>query len=86
MFIVFICNVCTSRMVYGPGKFPLKNPKFKYGNGDGTVNARSLVGCTYWTSMQKENVFHQVFPNADHMSILRDERVMDYISQLMEKL
>ncbi|XP_022160151.1 group XV phospholipase A2-like isoform X1 [Myzus persicae] len=74
------------RMIFGPGKFPLKYPKLQYGNGDGTVNSRSLEGCSYWSTMQKQKVFHQVFPNADHMTILRDERVMDYISQLMEKL
>lgn len=74
------------KMIFGPGKFPLEYPKIQYGNGDGTVNSRSLEGCNYWASMQKQKVFHQVFPNADHMTILKDERVMDYIAQLMEKL
>jgi len=85
---LFFFNIYLScfRMIYGPGKFPLKYPKLQYGNGDGTVNSRSLEGCNYWSSMQKQKVFHQVFPNADHMTILRDERVMDYIAQLMEKL
>lgn len=73
-------------MIFGPGHFPLKYPKLQYGNGDGTVNSRSLEGCVHWTAMQKQKVYHQVFPNADHMKILRDERVMDYIAQLMEKL
>lgn len=73
-------------MIFGPNTFPLKYPKLIYGNGDGTVNSRSLEGCNYWSKMQNQKVFHQVFPNADHMAILRDERVMDYISQLMEKL
>lgn len=73
-------------MIFPAGGFPLKYPKLQYGNGDGTVNSRSLQGCVHWTSMQKQKVFHQVFPNADHMKILRDERVMDYIAQLMEKL
>ncbi|XP_050425580.1 phospholipase A2 group XV-like [Adelges cooleyi] len=74
------------KLVYGPGKFPDKYPDIKYGNGDGTVNMRSLEGCVYWATMQKQKVYHQVFPGADHMTILHDERVMDYISQLMEKL
>lgn len=73
-------------MIYGPGQFPQKYPKLVYGDGDGTVNKRSLEGCIYWSSLQKQKVFHQVFPKADHMTILRDERVMDYISQLMKKL
>ncbi|VVC25828.1 Lecithin:cholesterol/phospholipid:diacylglycerol acyltransferase,Alpha/Beta hydrolase fold [Cinara cedri] len=74
------------KMIYGPNQFPYKYPKLVYGNGDGTVNLRSLEGCNYWRSMQKQKVFHQVFPNADHMTILRDERVMDYIAQLLKKL
>lgn len=73
-------------MIFEPGKYPFKNPKFQYGNGDGTVNIRSLLGCIHWSTMQKQKVFHQIFPNADHMTILRDDRVMDYISQLMDKL
>jgi len=73
-------------MIFKAGKFPLKYPKLEYGNGDGTVNSRSLEGCVRWADMQKQKVVHQVFPNADHMTILRDERVMDYIAQLMEKL
>lgn len=88
---MFLQNICIyyfyfSRMIYGAKSFPLKYPKLQYGNGDGTVNSKSLEACNYWSTMQKEKVFHQVFPNADHMTILRDERVMDYIAQLMEKL
>ncbi|XP_050529312.1 phospholipase A2 group XV-like isoform X2 [Daktulosphaira vitifoliae] len=74
------------KMIYGPGNFPNKYPSIQYGDGDGTVNLRSLQGCSLWSTMQKQKVYHQVFPNADHMSILRDERVMDYIVQLMDKL
>jgi len=73
-------------MVYEAGKFPQKYPKLLYGNGDGTVNSRSLEGCIHWTKMQKQKVIHQAFPNVDHMTILKDERVLDYIAQLMEKL
>lgn len=70
-------------MKFGPGRF--KDPKIDYGDGDGTVNIRSLMGCTKWATTQTQDVYHQVFSDADHMKILRDERVLEYIVQLMER-
>ena len=39
----------TERLVYGQGEFPGSDPsQILKGDGDGTVNMRSLLGCTRW--------------------------------------
>ncbi|KAJ8867356.1 hypothetical protein PR048_031157 [Dryococelus australis] len=73
------------RLVFGKGKFPDGYPSFVYGDGDGTVNNRSLEGCVQWRNAQPQRIYHQAFPNANHMSILRDDRVVAYISALVHK-
>jgi lysophospholipase-3 len=74
------------RLIYKPQTFPDGYPGFLYGDGDGTVNKRSLEGCLNWQGKQKKNVYHQTFSSLDHMSILRDERVLTYIETLVTKL
>ncbi|KAK7861832.1 hypothetical protein R5R35_000592 [Gryllus longicercus] len=74
------------RLVYKPGKFPDGYPNFIFGDGDGTVNKRSLEACMHWESQQKQRIYHQTFPNVDHMEILRNENVLEYITTLMKKL
>lgn len=57
-------------------------PSLTYGDGDGTVNMRSLVGCTYWqntTPQHNATVYHQAFPNVEHYNLLGDNRVINYI-------
>ncbi|XP_054282894.1 phospholipase A2 group XV-like [Macrosteles quadrilineatus] len=76
-------NVQTvERLVYKKGKFPEGSPSFVFGDGDGTVNKRSLEGCLHWKGNQKQPVYHQTFPNMDHMDVLSDDRIIDYISKL----
>jgi lysophospholipase-3 len=85
--------------------FPLK-PQLVFGNGDGTVNIRSLRGCLRWAegdprllkrrkSLGKENgrrkkkkqknspVYHVEFPGVDHMTILKDSQVINYIRRIV---
>lgn len=40
------------------------------GDGDGTVNVRSLSACTKWAIEQKQAVYVRSFPNRDHMAVL----------------
>lgn len=68
------------RLVYKPGKFPDGYPGFIFGDGDGTVNQRSLEGCLHWDGKQKQKIYHQTFPNMDHMAILGDDRIINYIT------
>ncbi|XP_046990636.1 phospholipase A2 group XV-like [Schistocerca americana] len=74
------------RLVYKPGGFPSAYPDFLYGDGDGTVNKRSLEGCLHWQGKQKQKVYHQTFPGVDHMNVLRDIRVLGYLKSLLNKL
>ncbi|CAH0389323.1 unnamed protein product [Bemisia tabaci] len=74
------------KMIYKKGKWPGGYPTFSFGDGDGTVNKRSLEGCVYWTGKQKQKVYHQVFPKVDHMDILQDKNVVSYIQNLLVKL
>ncbi|KAJ6634693.1 Phospholipase A2 group XV [Pseudolycoriella hygida] len=57
-------------------------PTITYGDGDGTVNLRSLLGCTYWrntSAQEKHSVYQQAFPNVEHYNLLGDSRVINYI-------
>lgn len=52
------------------------------GDGDGTVNARSLQACTRWIGMREQlrkNISTLSVPGVDHLGILRDSRVVEYI-------
>lgn len=54
-------------------------PILTYGDGDGTVNHRSLSSCAKWFDQQQKLVSVIEIPNADHMSILNHANVMEYI-------
>lgn len=58
-------------------------PTLAMGDGDGTVNRRSLEACQYWNGQQKQPVHLQAFPGADHMQILANLAVMDRIVKVL---
>jgi len=70
--------------------FPSYEPTLIKGDGDGTVNIRSLEGCLRWKKLQNQPVHHKVFEKVDHLSMLRlDEpakHIADIVSQLNEEL
>lgn len=70
-------------LIFGEGEFPDVYPKVQPGDGDGTVNLRSLLGCLSWQGNQKEPVYHQVIDKAEHMAILQDETVRKYIMDVV---
>lgn len=58
------------------------NPDINYGNGDGEINYRSLVGCTKWenTPEQGNHKIHQKdFPGLNHVNILDNPATLNYI-------
>ena len=69
------------KLVYNKGKFPDSQPHVDYGNGDGTVNLKSLQACLQWQGKQTQNVYYQNFTKSDHMLIMSDPRVIQYIKQ-----
>lgn len=62
------------------------SPTLVSGDGDGTVNARSLKACEKWanTAQQHEKKIHSIeIPGADHMGILSDKRVVEYVLKVL---
>lgn len=60
-----------------------KQPTISYGDGDGTVNSRSLQGCLMWQGKQKSKVYYQQFKNVDHMGILTNKQALNYIKTVL---
>ena len=58
------------------------------GEGDGTVNVRSLAACTKWEKEMsgRHKLQHHVFNNTDHLQILRDEAPSEYVKVLISNL
>lgn len=70
-------------MYYKPGVTIDGYPQLINGQGDGTVNKRSLEGCLYWQDKQKQKIYHQPFSRTNHMEILRSPGVLEYIKTVM---
>lgn len=71
------------RLQYKPGTWLDGTPSLIYGDGDGTVNIRSLEGCKHWQPLQKPKVFYQALPKTDHLEILRSNLSQQYIAELI---
>jgi len=71
------------KMIYKSGKFP-DSPTFQYGDGDGTVNLRSLQVCNLWKEKQLQSIYDVPLHKVDHMQILNDPKVLDYIKNLIK--
>jgi len=56
------------------------------GDGDGTVNIRSLKGCLKWDGAQKQAVHHKVFKGINHVDMLRREEPTSYVVDLIDRL
>lgn len=62
------------------------SPTLVSGDGDGTVNARSLKACEQWggSAHQHDKKIHSIeISGADHMGILSDKRVVQYVLQVL---
>lgn len=58
-------------------------PIWHYGEGDGTVNAKSLKGCSRWVDQQQQKVDVFEFPHADHFTVLRDAEIIEKIISII---
>ena len=71
------------RLVYGDN-FPDKDPVYEStGDGDGTVNIRSLESCSVWKSRQKYAVYLKSFDGVKHFSIVKNKDVLREIEKLV---
>ncbi|XP_066249695.1 lysosomal phospholipase A and acyltransferase-like isoform X2 [Euwallacea similis] len=71
------------RLYYKPGTWLDGTPTLINGDGDGTVNIRSLEGCRQWQTLQKQKIFYQSFPKVDHLAILHSNLTLQYVSGLV---
>lgn len=71
--------------VFGKGQFPDTYPSQVDGDGDGTVNIRSLLGCLRWVGKQKYPVAHVALngSSSEHMSILSNTDARQYIKDVV---
>jgi len=78
----------TDKIVYTSNFTANAKAKLMKGEGDGTVNMRSLSACTKWeTEMSGRHKFqHHVFNNTEHLQILRDEAPSEYVKDLISNL
>jgi len=92
----------TERVVYPKGTFPPavqskapgnrtwwpfpSDPDLVKGDGDGTVNIRSLEGCLKWRGQQPQPVHHQVFEKMNHLDMLRQEEPAQNVADIIAKL
>lgn len=59
-------------------------PDVTFGDGDGTVNLRSLHGCLRWVNKNGgHKVYHQTFAGVNHMQILKNEDINAYIKKVV---
>ncbi|CAK9805558.1 Phospholipase A2 group XV [Anthophora quadrimaculata] len=78
-------NVDTvQKLYYKPGISIEGTPQLISGDGDGTVNLRSLEGCKHWQGKQKRKIYSQVFPGVNHMNILKNTDVLSYIKTVLK--
>lgn len=72
-------------MYYKPGTAIDGYPQLIFGDGDGTVNIRSLEACTYWQKLQKQKIYNQGFPKVDHTDILKNPDILAYIATVLRE-
>lgn len=68
------------RLDFGDSYNP--NPVLIKGNGDGTVNRRSLIGCGYWENTAAQGnhkIYQQEFPGVEHYNMLSNSGPINYI-------
>uniref|UniRef100_A0A1I8AHJ8 Lecithin:cholesterol acyltransferase n=1 Tax=Steinernema glaseri TaxID=37863 RepID=A0A1I8AHJ8_9BILA len=72
---------------WSPNYFPDSQPTTVYGDGDGTVNIRSLEACKRWNEQNNngKSVDTYAFDGADHMGILADKRTYELLRTLLYK-
>lgn len=69
--------------MYEKGEFPDHQPEVIYGDGDGTVNRRSLEACGTWIQRQDQSVSLKSYHSVNHMGIHSDSNVLNDIKNVL---
>ncbi|XP_043467328.1 phospholipase A2 group XV-like isoform X1 [Leptopilina heterotoma] len=73
------------RLYYKPGTSIDGYPELINGDGDGTVNLRSLNACLLWQKKQIQKIYHKEFVGVNHMDILKHIDVLNYIKSILQQ-
>lgn len=73
------------RLKYGSSVSSKSKPEHVYGDGDGTINIRSLKSCLFWKDKQKQQVVYKPFQGIEHSQMLSDRNVINYIKSVIER-
>ncbi|XP_065314857.1 phospholipase A2 group XV-like isoform X2 [Gordionus sp. m RMFG-2023] len=69
-----------------PQDFPDKQPLILQGDGDGSVNLRSLSACLNFYGSRHEHknlIIHKTFPGVEHVHILYNNDILQYIQYVV---
>lgn len=74
------------KLIWGASqRFPDDYPSVVNGDGDGTVNTRSLRGCLRFRALQNQTVHHVTYGGVDHLHMLRNQDVIAYVVDFLQR-
>ena len=76
-------NVSTNEMLVYGDSFPDHDPDVQSGDGDGTVNLRSLMSCSKWQDSQNYKVIMKEFKGVRHIKMVQDVHVLKSVEDLV---
>ena len=71
------------QFIYKEGEFPDTQPRTISGNGDGSVNIRSLMACERWKGKQSYNVTLLGFSGVEHVDTIRTDDIIQYVDNVV---
>ncbi|KAA3672643.1 lysophospholipase III, partial [Paragonimus westermani] len=77
VYCVYGTELATMEQLIYTSSFPDELPKFVTGDGDGTVNLRSLEVCRRWSKVNQVPL-----PGAQHRLILQDKRLIQLVKRV----
>ncbi|EDW04165.1 phospholipase A2 group XV [Drosophila grimshawi] len=73
------------RLQYKKDNIAGETPKLIMGVGDGTVNQRSLRACQHWSGQSSSQISTLALQGVDHMGVLTNQDVYQYIRTVMQQ-
>lgn len=63
--------------------FPGEKSRIEYGEGDGTVNIKSLQLCKYWQDLQEQRMVHKQLYKVSHSEIVSNKEVFKLLESIL---
>lgn len=74
----------TEKLIFND--FPHGSWVRKTGDGDGTVNLRSLEACKGWPTKQRQPVFFKKFFRINHLEMLKEQSVIGHVQEVVRRI